>query len=83
MECTKAGDRVFNLKQDYMPIVPHADLCHTLIVDSKGLYDTISTIYKVEDYSLKVPTQRVGVSFGSGDIDVLRLVHGKRALRIP
>lgn len=77
LACTEADDRGFNLKQAFKSIAPHDEIKHTLIVDSKGLYDTISTLHEGEDYRLKQTVQRIRDSFESGDIDVLRWVQGK------
>ena len=49
---------------------------HMLLVDSKGLYDTISTLHEGREYRLRQTVQSIRDSFESQDIDLLRWVQG-------
>lgn len=45
-------------------------------VDSRGLYDTISSLHNSKEYRLRQTVQRIRDSFEDGDIDVLRWIPG-------
>lgn len=76
LACTDADDHGLNLKNAVRLILSNQTIRHVLTVDSKGLYDTISTLHDGRDYRLKQTVQRIRDSFESGDIDVLRWVQG-------
>ena len=50
---------------------------HTLNVDSKGLYDTITTLHEGRDYRLRQTVQRIRDSFEAGQVNVIRWIQGK------
>lgn len=77
LACTEADDRGFSIKNSYSSLNPNIKIRHELIVDSKGLYDTISTLHEGRDYRLKQTVQRIRDSFENQDIDTLKWVQGK------
>lgn len=49
---------------------------HILHVDSRGLYDSTTTLHAGREYRLRQTVQRIRDSFEDGDIDILRWVAG-------
>lgn len=76
LACSDADDRGFYMKECLQSIVPQAKIQHELVVDSKGLYDTITTLHDGKEYRLRQTVQRIRDSFENGDIDQLRWVQG-------
>ena len=56
--------------------IASGDIRHVLLVDSKGLYDTITTLHEGKEYRLLQTVQRRRDSFESRDMDVLRWIPG-------
>lgn len=77
LACTDADDKGFNIKNAIASLNPSSKINHELIVDSKGLYDTISTLHEGRDYRLKQTVQCIRDSFENGDINILKWVQGK------
>lgn len=75
--CTGAHGRGFNFKMA-MPSVSHgtAHIPNVLNIDSKGLYDTITTLDEGKEYRLRQTVQRIRDSFEPEDLDILRCVQG-------
>ena len=76
LACADADDRGYNLKIALTSLFPHAFFRHVLNVDSKGLYDTITTLHEGRDYRLRQTVQRIRDSFEPGELDVLRWIQG-------
>lgn len=74
---TEADDRGYNVKQALKSISPADDFRHILNVDSKGLFDTITTLHEGKDYRLRQTVQRIRDSFEARELDVLRWVQGR------
>ena len=51
---------------------------HQLNVDSRALYDTITTLHESIDYCLRQTVQRIRDSFESRDLNVLRWLPGQQ-----
>jgi len=49
---------------------------HHLHVDSKALFDTVTTLHEGTDYRLRQTVQRIRDSFECGDLDVLCWIPG-------
>ena len=76
LACAEADDRGFYITMCLRSIFPKKCFRHMILVDSKGLYDTISTLHEGREYRLRQTVQRIRDSFESQDIDVLRWVQG-------
>lgn len=71
LACTEADDRGYNLKMGMASIFPDQKFTHELIVDSKGLFDTVTTLHEGRDYRLRQTVQRIRYSFKAREIDVI------------
>lgn len=77
LACTEADDRGYNLKMAIRSLsLDGLNIPHVLNVDSKGLYDTITTLHEGREYRLRQTVQRIRDSFEAGDLDTLRWVQG-------
>lgn len=77
LACSDADDRGYYLRQAMRSIFNGEEgqaIKHILHVDSRGLFDTISTLHDGKEYRLRQTVQRIRDSFESGDIDVLRWI---------
>lgn len=74
LACSDADDRGYYLKQAVNSMSNRDSTRHILHVDSRGLFDTISTLHDGKEYRLRQTVQRIRDSFESGDIDILRWV---------
>lgn len=74
LACADADDRGFYIKQAVRSITQEDEIAHVLHVDSRGLFDTISTLHDGKEYRLRQTVQRIRDSFESRDIDILRWV---------
>lgn len=76
LACRNADDHGLNLKMAFRSVFENHDFPHTLVVDSKGLFNTITTLHDGREYRLGQTVLRIRDSFDSPDIDVLRWVQG-------
>lgn len=76
LACCNADDYGLNLKMAFRSVFENHDFPHVLVADSKGLFDTITTLHDGLEYRLRQTGQRIRDSFESHDIDVLRWVQG-------
>lgn len=76
LACADADDRSFYLKMSFNSIFPSCKFKSTLVVDSKGLYDTITTLHQGREYRLRQTVQRLRDSFESQEMDALRWIQG-------
>lgn len=74
LACSDADDRGYYIKQAIIGITKEEKTMHILHVDSRGLFDTISTLHDGKEYRLRQTVQRIRDSFESGDIDILRWI---------
>lgn len=74
LACSDGDDRGFYFKQAINSVSKRNDVIHVLHVDSRGLYDTISTLHDGKEYRLRQTVQRIRDSFESSDIDILRWI---------
>lgn len=77
-----ADDRGFYYKAAINAISDDEDniIKHELNVDSKGLYDTITTLHEGREYRLRQTVQRIRNSFEAGETDVIRWIPGTENL---
>jgi len=78
LACSDADDRGYRIKESIRSITSNLDLPHILHVDSRGLFDTISTLHDGREYRLRQTAQRIRDSFEGKEIDVLRWVPSRQ-----
>lgn len=76
LACTEADDRGYNIKLSMASLFPQHIFTHELNVDSKGLYDTITTLHEGRDYRLRQTVQRIRDSFESQELNAIRWIQG-------
>lgn len=76
LACAEADDRGYYLKMGLRSLFPKANMRNEITIDSRGLYDTISTLHEGCEYSLRQTVQRIRDSFESGKVDVIRWDRG-------
>ena len=76
LACVDADDRGFHLKQAFHSLFPMKPLRHILNVDSRCLYDTVTTLHEGKEYRLRQTIQRIRNSFESTELDILRWIPG-------
>ena len=75
MAAAESADRSILLKdclKDILQIFPL-----TMVVDSFGLYSTITTLHEGHDYRLRPTVSRIRDSFESGELNSLHWIPGK------
>ena len=77
LACADADDRGFHLRDSILSLFPASNARHVLHVDSRGLYETITTLHDGKEYRLRQTVERIRNSFDSGELDVLRWIPGK------
>lgn len=70
------GERVFDLRETIREIFPHYHIKHEMIVDSKDLFDTITTLHESHEYRLSMTVSRIRHSFESRELDLVRWFTG-------
>lgn len=73
-----ADDRGFHLKQTLHALFPDVDLKHQLLVDSKSLFETITTLHQPGDYRLRKVVARMRDSFESKELNIVRWIPGNQ-----
>jgi len=76
LACADADDRTFNLRTSLRLLLHLPKLSSHINVDSRGLFDTLTTLHKGRDYRLRQTVQRIRDSFEGNDFDVLRWIKG-------
>ena len=76
LACADADDRGFNIKSALCSLFPKIHFKHVINVDSKALFDTITTLHEGKEYRLRQTVQGIRDSFESNDIDMIRWVQG-------
>lgn len=70
-------ERGFDLRETVREIFPHCHIRHEMIVDSKALFDTITTLHECREYRLRRTVSRIRHSFESHELDVVRWLPGR------
>lgn len=70
-------DRGYDLCEMMRQIFPLTKIEHELIVDSKALFDTITTLHEVHEYRLKKAVTMLRDAFECGQLDCLRWLNVK------
>ena len=64
------------LKSAVLEMFPGSPFQHELLVDSKSLFETITTLHNSGDYRLRKTVARMRDSFESQELNVLRWIPG-------
>lgn len=76
LACADSDDRGYHLRSSIRSFDPAGNIQHVLHVDSRGLYDTITTLHAGKEYRLRQTVERIRNSFESKDLDILRWIPG-------
>ena len=71
-----ADDRGFSIKTILGSILPEWRIRHKLLVDSRGLFDTVTTTHDAREYRLRKTVSRMRDSFECGDLDEVKWIRG-------
>lgn len=72
----EADDRGYYVKQAIKSIFKDRKIKQELNVDSKGLYDTITTLHEGREFRFRQTVQRIRDSFESEELNVLKWIQG-------
>lgn len=73
-----ADDRGFDLKASLLALFPNRPVKHELLVDSKSLFETITTLHDSREYRLRKTVARMRDSFESSELNVVRWIPGSK-----
>jgi len=76
LACAEADDRTFGLRSATRLLLDRPTLPSQINVDSRGLFDTLTTLHEGRDYRLRQTVQRIRDSFEGKEFDVLRWIKG-------
>lgn len=71
----KGNDRTFHFKEELQALDSVWEMEGRLIVESKSLNDTITTLHENREFRLRQTVQRLRDSFESGQLNRIRWVH--------
>lgn len=69
-------DRGFDLKLSLLSLFPHRPVKYQLFIDSKALFETITTLHQTNDYRLRKTVAHIRASFESGELDIVHWLPG-------
>lgn len=70
-------DRGYDLREMMREVFPVTGIEHELIVDSKALFDTITTLHEAHEYRLRKTVTMLRDAFESGQLNCLRWLNGR------
>ena len=76
LACAEGDDRGFYLKMGINSLFPKVKMRNEILVDSMGLFDTITTLHEGNEYRLRQTVQRIRDSFEAADVNVIRWIPG-------
>lgn len=76
LACAEGDDRGFYLKMGMRSLFPKTNIRNEIVIDSMGLYDTITTLHEGNEYRLRQTVQRIRDSFEAGDVNIIRWIPG-------
>lgn len=76
MAAADGDDRGYHLKSILFSLFPDLLVRHHLLIDSKFLFETITTLHQSGDYRLRKIVSRMRESFESGEPNVVRWIPG-------
>lgn len=74
---TETDDRGFHIKITLQCLGQANTFAHIMHVDSKELFDTITTLHESREYRFRQTVQKIRDSFESNTIDALRWIQAK------
>lgn len=77
LACTEAEYRGYYIGKAFKSTLGDEKINHTLIVDSKVPYDTITTLHEGRNYRLRQTIQRLRDSFEANDLNKRTWIQGK------
>lgn len=80
LACADGDDRGFHIKNCVRELLPTWDVKHTLHVDSRGRFDTITTLHNGREYILSQTVQRIRDSFEAKETEVIKWVQSRANL---
>lgn len=75
--CADGADHGFNVKNCVRKLAKGRQVEHNLHVNSKGLFDTITTLHNEREYMLRQIVQRNSDRFKAGETPIIRWVQSK------
>lgn len=75
--CADVDDRGYDLKETFRSVFPHCRIRHELFVDSRALFDTITTLHEGREYRLRKTVTRLRLSFEAQELDRIHWIPGK------
>lgn len=75
-----ADDHGYDLKLSYDSIFSRSKMRHEILVDSRGLFDTITTVHEPREYRLKKTVAKMRDAFEAGELDGVSWIDGKNNL---
>ena len=76
LACADGYDRGFYIKTALKSMFAASNTCNELLVDSRYLYDTITTLHEGNDYRLRQTVQRICNSFEASERNCMRWIPG-------
>lgn len=76
LAAANADDRGYDLKLSFISLFPDHPLRHKLIVDSKALFETLTTLHQSDYYRLRKTVARIRSSFESKELNIVRWTPG-------
>lgn len=70
----------YGIKMSFLSMFPHQPLRHELLVDSKAIFETLTTLHTSEDFRLRATSTRMRASSESRDVNAVRWIPGVRNL---
>lgn len=70
-------ERGFDMRETIREIFPQCNIKHEVIVDSRALFDTITTLHEIREYRLRRTVSRIRNSFEAKELDIVRWLPGR------
>lgn len=74
--CGDMDERGHFIREALRDLFPSSGIKHELCVDSRALFDTVTTLHESKEFRLRPTVTRIRDSFESGELDTLRWVAG-------
>lgn len=75
MACAYEKNLVFHIKKYMVYLIFHKEFTHTIHVNSRGIFDTITILYNGREHRLKQIVQQIFDRFEAKDTDFIRWVQ--------
>lgn len=74
LAAAEGDDRVYYLNFSLLPQFPSPPVKHQLLIDSKFLFETITTLHREAKYRISKNIARVRALFESGELNIIRWI---------